>query len=740
MKALRKYILVAMGFIAVPVFAQNLQFSANTNAFLLKVKELTDVNSKVSDRNLVLNRYYPIVALRGKNYIGALIKVSRNLDLKELESAGVKVNSRIGDIWSVKISVDAFGQLKHVSGLECVDVDWRINKRLDNATTESKVKLVHSGTGVKHSCIGDSVVIGIIDGGFDYTHPMFFDTSGTRLRILRVWEQENETGPNPSGFSYGTEIVGEQALLNKQNSGSDNHGSHVAGIAGGSGNLTPQAQYRGVAPGAGLIFVNNGDAASSIADGLNYVFQQATAMGEPAVANMSLGTHIGPHDGTSLMDQAIDNLVGQGKIVVGAAGNEGDTPLHLQYNFTGDTIRTFVAFEDDDPEFNTGKIDHWGSANSDFSMGISITDSSGTVLITTPFYKASENPTVQNVIMIGEDSLNYTVTGVGSSVLNQKPNLLAEISRLNKRYFLTLILTSSNTQLNIWNDGLGNGAGLSDVFNGEKVPGYLAGDVNCTVGEIGGTSNKIITVGAYTTKHNFVNIKGDTMTSADPEHALAFFSSRGPTVDGRTKPEITAPGEKLVSSVNSGDTTYNENNSNTVMMVEQGESKWYFAAMQGTSMATPMTTGIIALMLQANPKLGPERVKQLLEENARTDAFTGVIPPSGSNVWGWGKIDAQKSVQAAFSVEGIDQPDITEISIYPNPSRGQVFLSNNKPSGISANIYVIDLNGNILKEEFHYWNPEESYMLDLSNFADGLYLIKLSGASIKTSVKVQVSR
>ena len=742
MKTIRIYLLLAMYVIAMPLFAQNVQFSANTKTFLLKAEELSAMKSSVTGVASGLSRYYPVMTLGTRNYIGALIKVLPGIDLKGLERVGVMVNTRAGDIMSVKIPLDAFEALKGISGIKYVDVDWRISKRLDNATTESKVKLVQAGTGVTRKCLGDSVVIGIIDGGFDYTHPTFYDTSGSRLRILRVWEQDNESGPKPSGFSYGTEIVGSQDLLSKKNSGSGNHGSHVAGIAGGSGYLTPESQYRGVAPGADLIFVSTGESATSITDGINYVFQQAAALWKPAVINMSLGSHIGPHDGTSLLDQAIDNLVGEGRIVAGAAGNEGDTPLHLQYSFSGDTIRTFVAFEFDEnnPDFNTGKIDQWGSENSDFSAGISISDSSGTLLLTTPFYKASDNPNFQGVLMIEDDSLIYTMTGVASSALNQKPNLLTGISRLKKDYVVTLILTSSNTQLNIWNDGQGVGAGLSDMLNGVKVPGYKAGDINCTVGEIGGTSKKIITVGAYTTKHTFVNINGETMTSSDPDNALASFSSRGPTVDGRTKPEITAPGEMLVSSVNSGDPKYTESNDNTVMKIEQGGFKWYFAAMQGTSMATPMTTGIIALMLQANSKLGPERVKQLLQDNARTDIFTGVIPPSGSNIWGWGKIDAQKSVQAAFNVEGVASPDYSGILVYPNPAHEYVYLKNSNQAAFPAVISVRNISGVTVKEELYYWNAGESYKLDLSGLSDGMYVVTLSGGNLQASIKLQVCR
>ena len=742
MKTIRTFFFIPMYVIAMQVFAQNVQFSANTKAFLLEAGELSALKSNVAVVASGLSQFYPVMTIGGQNYIGALLKVLPDIDRKGLENLGVMINTQAGDIWSVKIPVVAMEGMKAIKGLEYVEVDGRISQRLDNATTESKVKLVQAGTGVKQKCLGDGVVIGIVDNGFDYTHPMFYDTTGTKLRILRAWEQNDTTGPKPEGYKYGTEIIGTQALLSRKSSdNSESHGSHVAGIAGGSGYLTPGARYRGVAPDADLIFVDYKDASSCITDGINYVFQQAAKLGKPAVANLSLGSHIGPHDGTSLMDQAIDNLVGQGRIVTGAAGNEGDTPLHLSYSFSGDTIRTFVAFENKNPLSNTGRIDQWGSPNSDFSMGISISDSNGTFKASSPFYKASDNPNVKNFIMMGGDSLNYTVTGTGSNAQNQKPNLLATVTRLKKNYVVTLILSSANAQLNVWNDGLGDGAGLSDELDGVKKPGYKAGDVICTVGEIGGTSKKIISVGAYTTKDTYKNMKGQNIPSNDPLNQLASFSSRGPTVDGRTKPEITAPGELLVSSVNSSDTSYNANRKNTVMMVEKGGSKWYFAAMQGTSMATPMTAGIIALMLEANPKLGPERVKQILQENARTDAFTGTIPPGGSNIWGWGKIDAQKSVQKAFDVLDVAWLGNSGISAYPNPTNGIVNLKNNSSGSLSAAISVRNLSGVNVKEAFNYWNAGEVYRLDLSGLPEGMYIIILTGSNdLKATMKVQLCR
>jgi hypothetical protein len=53
--------------------------------------------------------------------------------------------------------------------------------------------------------------------------------------------------------------------------------------------------------------------------------------------------------------------------------------------------------------------------------------------------------------------------------------------------------------------------------------------------------------------------------------------------------------------------------------------------------ANPTVTGIIALMLEMNPKLDAPTVKQILQQTARADAFTGPTPNPN---WGYGKIDA----------------------------------------------------------------------------------------------------
>lgn len=744
MKTIRLSLLIVILICSFSALAQDVQFSATTKALLTRISNQSMLKSTPDEVVRKLNKFYPIQTINDQNYIGAIMLVDPEIDEKALEILGVKVNMRSSEIWTALIPLSSLEKLKEVKGLKIVDVGTVVKTRLDNATKETKVKEVLAGTGLPRKYSGDSVIVGIVDGGFDYTHLTFYDTTGTKFRILRAWEQRNISGPKPEGFDYGSEFVGATALLNKKYSGSDgSHGTHVAGIAGGSGgNYISNKRFMGVAPAASLIFVHHDNSSSGILNGIEYVFKKAAELERPAVVNLSLGSHIGPHDGNSLLDKGIDNQVGTGKIVVGAAGNEAGTPLHIGHQFNNDTIKTLVGFENPNDLFLDGSIDQWGSPNSDFSVSLLFTDSILNPKYKTPFYAASRDRVDSITVMVGGDSLNYLITGVAKFSSNEKPNLLVEINRLKSKYLVTLIVTSNNSKVNIWNHGLGDGAKLYDTLaGGAKIPSYIAGDNEITVGEMGGTSKKIITVGAYVTRNQWKPFWHVLVTEPDSIRAIAPFSSRGPTADGRIKPEITAPGEVLLSSFNAGEKGI-ANNKSVVDEVYKGDIIHYFGAMSGTSMACPMVTGIVALMLQANPRLGPEQVKQMLQQNARQDSYTGNIGPDGSNIWGWGKVDAQKSVLAASKTVGIEESDASSTLIaYPNPSTGIVYLDNRSDKGTVAEITVRNMLGRAVYHQQAASAGTDPYRIDLSGLAPGIYIVTLrDNSNQQRNIKLSIAR
>ena len=112
----------------------------------------------------------------------------------------------------------------------------------------------------------------------------------------------------------------------------------------------------------------------------------------------------------------------------------------------------------------------------------------------------------------------------------------------------------------------------------------------------------------------------------DPNWPIASFSSRGPTFcteDGSeaTKPDIAGPGVNVISSVPGG-----------------------YGSSSGTSMSTPHLNGVVALMLEANPALAVDQVKQIIYETAFDLGDQGE-----DNAYGWGMVDAFEAVQRALA-------------------------------------------------------------------------------------------
>ncbi len=111
-----------------------------------------------------------------------------------------------------------------------------------------------------------------------------------------------------------------------------------------------------------------------------------------------------------------------------------------------------------------------------------------------------------------------------------------------------------------------------------------AGNAGPAMGTVGspGCAHKVITVGASTDNDQ-----------------VASYSSRGPTQDGRVKPDLCFPGSGIISARAAG----------TSMGTPQGT---YYTAASGTSMATPHCSGAAALLLQAFPHASPDEIKERL--------------------------------------------------------------------------------------------------------------------------------
>lgn len=721
-------------------FAQA-QLSAFTKMFLNKYKRIEQLMLKKSsfDKfNYQFKKQFLLKEAKNQYYVDAFIVSDEKLNEAELRNLNVEVNTIMNNIFTARIPINSLNELAKVKGIKAIELSIPVYPRLDSVRIVTRVNEVHEGINLPHGFTGEGVVIGVLDYGFDFTHPMFFKDLNTP-KISRVWDQNDNSGTPPNGFSYGSEYVGQNTILNKEHSTyatEESHGSHVAGIAGGTGLLT-DGQFRGIAPDAELVFVELGGGNTEIADAVNYVFSYAESVNKPAVINMSLGSHIGPHDGTSTLDQVFDQLSIPGKILVGAAGNEGDTPLHLTKDANKDSIRTVVTFESD--ENKSGNVDIWGTPNTDFSVRVSLYSATENQFQYSPLFTSSSNISTDYYFINNNDTLAaVSIAAVSKSPNNNKPNILLDIQNSSDAEVVLTVI--SNNEVNLWNHGTGNGVPFVDL---DKPNLFVKGNTDYTAGEIGGTARSVLSVGAYTSKRFYTDVTGklDTISFFTEYGEIAPFSSKGPTIDLRTKPEITAPGNAVVSAFSRFDSTREDGI--TTRYLENGGIQWPMAAISGTSMATPVITGIVALLLQADKTLTKNRIVEIFKNSAIKDNFTGNIPSTGSNIWGYGKVDAYKSILGITT--DLEKELIIPLHYYlsqnfPNPFNPSTTIKFFLPKKDFIKLKVFDILGRevatLIEGELN--KGEYTVNFNAAELSSGVYFYQLSTPTFTETKKMQL--
>lgn len=733
--------------------AQNLDFpkpqlSASAQLYLWKIEQNGNTDKTVFSENV-----YRLDAT-GKVYVNAMIQVYPGFSDAALKVLGIKTGTKAGNIWTVQVPQNKIKDFIQVNGIKYIEMDQPAAPQLDSARKFTRVDSVHQGYGLPQAYNGNNVVIGIIDAGFDYTHPTFYDTAYASYRVKRVWE-EKTNGTPPVSYGYGAEFKDSLSIITKAyDIYTGTHGSHVAGIAGGSGLCGPSGistRYRGVAYKSDLVFVgiyptsaywlNTGMV--DMLDGINYTFDYAASVSKPAVANLSWSCPLGPRDGNSLFSQACNNLVGAGKIFVLSGGNNGGKRIHLQKTFTAtdSAVHTVVTL----PVVNSKSVnwvDVWGDTAKTFRMRFTLYYGSTRV---DSSIKVGLNNSVQQIKLKGStgDTCFITLSAVASE-FNSKPHMLIQIyNRVPTNKVMLSVYGQSGT-IDMWQGLVDKTSGYYGTFIKDVFLFGTNGDLIKQPGDMASTENAIA-VAAYTSKPSFTNVSGSTLSyTGYTKGAIANFSSVGPTADGRLKPEITGPGMALASSINSVDSTYLSGGANYNTVVSQYTSplngKTYAYAMAGgTSMSGPAVSGIIALLLEVSPSLTPAQVKYLLKLSAITDTYTGNIPATGSTTWGWGKVNAYKAVQLLLQGVGIHHLENNQLNciVFPNPTNNNYSIDYVAEKTEVLNITVCDVSGKTLQQALWHVNPgANKKTLELADYAAGVYFTKLQSDKGNAVVKI----
>ncbi len=635
---------------------------------------------------------YAINSINKIEYLSFVGKINTNFNPLSVKENGILIGKPIDKIVSVRIPLNQLNSWQELSGFDYLTLSNKFQVMNDRGVKDMRADSVQQGIGLPEGYTGKDVYIGITDWGFDYTSPMFYDTSLTQTRIVAAWDQFKTSGPNPQDFNYGTEYVGASALLA---AGSDTaniysygtHGTHVAGICGGSGAGTI---YRGVAFESKLLFVTFLVDEAAVLDAWQWMYDKATADGKRLVINMSWGLyHFGTLDGTSTLSQAISAFSDLGVVFVNSGGNNGNVNFHIKKTFANNLLKSKVDFYSysANPNMWGQSIHAWGEVGQSFESGIIVTNSSNAVLVESPFYNTNTTTAyIDTFLVTGTDTIWYNITADAFHPLNQRPQMRLRVKNTDTGLKVLLKSQASSGTVHYWNvTELSNDVGNWGMPFATAGAGTTAGDNLNGISEPS-CSDDVISVAAYAPQYS---TSGGNLVGG----AIASFSSIGPRYDGVMKPDIAAPGVSIASSISS----FTNSTYTSVASIPFNNRTYHFAKFSGTSMASPMVAGVVALILDANPYLMPQQVKDIIMQTAREDNYTQVIPIEGSPKWGAGKINAYAAVQLALLTVGTNEvKQEKKIEIYPNPSSS---VLNFKGDFIPNTIDLIDANGTCIKRE-----------------------------------------
>ena len=662
----------------------------------------SELKSGGSDRNL--NKLIdPVLQQRWGNPsfdVGSGM-ITTTGDPRSLESSYLKIRKswKQGNTWKAfcEFAIFKADEIAAKAAIHYLSLQppAELQNNLGSASTGApRLRIGQPGHWSNMGYTGNGVIVGDVDSGVDWAHGDFLDADGNS-RILYLWDTSvNTPGRDPqtlfgmTGFDYGTvwtqaEITGG-SCTEFDPPANGGHGTHTLGTAAGNGGAT--GNYTGMAPNADIIFVKGLDPM-----GVEFIFEMASRLNRPAVVNNSWGIswkQWGPYygnvdwfpgDGTDDYSQYFDYVHGNypnGYIIVKSAGNDG---MWQTYNdHSGDYW--FALYD--------GSL-HFGGATTQ-ATPIShvyhrIPHGYG------PYYEYSDMMIRSNVpVRVQVTLAEAVVCTMDTGTFGYIPGAVGITMYAGTLYDLDLGQDPYNGEYMgfMWFDSQAS----------VSAPKFADGDwtIQVTPLNAGDTANydvwlyssrpyfsnaahtaarnaydscftthsshdeyqldwsaspDAITTGAWTTRNRWLGADGLMHYPWSPynleplKDTITYFSSPGPSRDGRMKPDIAAPGAIIMSArpanINPG----------SANLDPDLEHQW----MWGTSMAAPHSTGAIALILQKYPGSNTGNVRSLLRNWARNDSTTRSI---GRNGFGAGKLNVLPLNDRPVAVVSVDKEEL----------------------------------------------------------------------------------
>jgi subtilisin family serine protease len=654
-----------------------------------------------------------------------------------LKSLGCKPLAQLGDIFIADIPLHRLASLSLHPSITRIEARQGNSISMDTTTVLMGGARAHLGDGLPQAFRGEGVVVGVMDVGFDLTHPNFFDTSLSEYRIRRMWDFLSvDTIGSP--LYVGADYISEEALKAYAHSRDGlitSHGTHTLGSAAGSGYDSP---YRGMAPASDICLVANAVSDNAVlvdsadvykftyatdALGFKYLFDYADSVGKPCVVSFSEGSPMDFRGDDELYYEVLSRLTGPGHIMVASAGNEG-----LQYNHVkkpADKEHTTVSI------LSGGAAAYFSvkGAADDYILRLNLPGPDGNV--------EKRDLTVAGICALPDSVLTDSLAVDGKpyyisancypSCFDKSENVIEVIletdERLGLDYSTSVELIGSGCEVELFR-------GIGYLMPAERMFADNGYSVHSP-----GSAPSVISVGATGYRTEYVNYLGEKhVYNMGKKGHRGEYSSVGPTFDGRIKPDVMAPGTNIISSYSSYYLEAKPDASDIdsdVQHFEYGGRTYAWNANSGTSMSTPVVAGAIALWLQANPTLTPEDVMEVIRATSRqTDPAYDY--PNILN--GYGEIDAYAGllyVLGFSKVEGISNRQPAGVHVQVD-REGLLRLTFDREVSQSVTVRVYSTAG-ALVTTYKTTPAGRELVLPAGAWPHGVYAVQVNGPDSATT-------
>lgn len=612
---------------------------ARTRAIIAEAaREPRRVAAKDADGNTL---YYPLI-----------VKADSEKGFQEFLDLGMVFYHIRGNLALGCIPRDRVGDLGNTQYIDGISLGRTVCATVDVASSLSGIGEVHRGIDGTRGYDGTGVIAGVCDIGFDPDHIAFAGRVGMKSHYVDSLARRTVYAPGTS-LDTGAPLVVD--------CDEKTHATHVTNIFAGGREGNP---YYGVAPGT-EIAVSTSSSLSDVAllSGIEDIISFARERDKPAVINLSMGSYLGPHDGTDLVNQYLD-LLGKEAIICFSAGNNGRGNFSLTHNFSadGETIgsvwQSSVTY---DSHNVSGALDIWSADDSPFDLQLVVWD----CLDYKEMYTSEWIPADKAG---GVFRIDCSDPAFGAVLQNSHIAASYGIDRESGRYNIYIeffidcaedlpgghgwgrymagwrVRGRAGTAFDAYTDG------VSSYMTRYGVSDFVVGNTDQTISNLCCNDNTV-SVGAWTSRTILPLADGTTQDIGATVNRVINWTSYGTLRSGRSLPHFCAPGHRLVSAMNNA--FYEAHPDTYRLALEQVNgsrtNRWYGES--GTSMSSPFTAGVFALWLEADPTLTVHKVRDIAMETARRN-FDDIADPR----WGAGAIDGAaglRKVLSEASVAGI---------------------------------------------------------------------------------------